>query len=333
LAYTANLREKLSELFKKLIVRKVFDAPCSDFNCIYHVVRSSDIDYLGCDIVLRLIDLNNVQYQKNIRFIVGNIITDKFPNADLWICRDCLIHFSYNDILATFENFVRSDIDYLLTTTHINKNGFKNLDICTGDARATIARVYPFVVGCLARYKSRKGMDTLIRAMVTVCAKYPDARLVLAGSNPTGYADDLHPLADKFHVGHAVDVLDFCANPFTFLSQLDVFALASNSEGFGIVLLEAMATGLPVVASDIYPLNYIVVGGETGILANPAEPGALAATLIELLENPELAHRLGEAGRRRCLEEFSEGKMLQATANLYLDLTGRSRDVAIQCKK
>jgi glycosyltransferase involved in cell wall biosynthesis len=153
--------------------------------------------------------------------------------------------------------------------------------------------------------------------------------LVLAGSDPTGYADDLRRLADKLHVGHAVDILDFCNDPLTFLSQLDVFAFASISEGFGIVLLEAMATGLPVVASDIYPLNYIVVGGETGMLTNPAEPEAFAAALIELLENPELAYRLGEAGRRRCLEEFSEAKMLQATESLYLDLTCLTSDVAI----
>jgi len=197
------------------------------------------------------------------------------------------------------------------------------------EAQATIPRVHPFVVGCLARYESRKGMHPLIRAMVTVCAKYPDARLVLAGSDPTGYADDLRRLADKLHVGHAVDILDFCNDPLTFLSQLDVFAFASISEGFGIVLLEAMATGLPVVASDIYPLNYIVVGGETGMLTNPAEPEAFAAALIELLENPELAYRLGEAGRRRCLEEFSEAKMLQATESLYLDLTCLTSDVAI----
>ncbi len=145
LAYTTNLREKLPELFKKLAVRKVFDAPCGDFNWMRYVVRSCDLDYLGCDIVRHLIDCNNAQYQnERIRFIVANVITDAFPKADIWICRDCLIHFSYNDILATFENFVRSEIDYLLTTTHINKSGFKNLDIRTGDARVIDLFSAPF---------------------------------------------------------------------------------------------------------------------------------------------------------------------------------------------
>ena len=126
---------------------------------------------------------------------------------------------------------------------------------------------------------------------------------------------------------------DTSDDPLDFLCRLDVFAFASVSEGFGIVLLEAMAIGLPVVASDIYPLNHIVVGGETGMLANPAEPEAFAAALIKLLENPELAHRLGEAGRCRCLQEFSEKKMMQSTESLYFGLAGGSRDVAPQCAR
>jgi len=136
LAYTTNLRQKLPEFFEKFSVHKVFDAPCGDFNWMRHVVRSCEIDYVGGDIVPQLIQRNSTMYQsERTRFVVANVITDKLPQADLWICRDCLIHFSFNDILATFENFTRSEIDYLLTTTHLNANGFKNLDIRTGDAR------------------------------------------------------------------------------------------------------------------------------------------------------------------------------------------------------
>jgi len=135
-AYTANLRRKLPEFFKKISVHKVFDAPCGDFNWMRHVVRSCEIDYVGADIVPQLIQRNSTMYQnKRTRFVVANVITDRLPQADLWICRDCLIHFSFSDILATFENFARSKINYLLTTTHLNANGFKNLDIRTGEGR------------------------------------------------------------------------------------------------------------------------------------------------------------------------------------------------------
>lgn len=145
LAYTANLREKLPVLFEKLGVRKVFDAPCGDFNWMRHVVQSYEVDYIGGDIVPQLIDRNTEVYQNDrTRFVVANVIADKFPHADIWICRDCLIHFSFNDILATFENFARSEIGYLLTTTHVNQAGFKNMDIRTGDARVIDLFSEPF---------------------------------------------------------------------------------------------------------------------------------------------------------------------------------------------
>ena len=104
----------------------------------------------------------------------------------------------------------------------------------------------------------------------------------------------------------------------------------------GLVILDSIGfdriakAKVAEIASDIYPMNHIVVGGETGLLANPAEPEAFAAALIDLLENPELAHRLGEAGRRRCQQEFSEEKMMQSTESLYFSLTGCSPDVAPQ---
>lgn len=136
LVYTANLREKLPRLFEQFSVYKVFDAPCGDFNWMRYVVNEFNVSYIGGDIVPQLINRNTEVYQNDrTRFIVTNIIVDKFPQADIWICRDCLIHFSFKDILATFENFADSEIDYLLTTTHYNQAGFRNIDITTGDAR------------------------------------------------------------------------------------------------------------------------------------------------------------------------------------------------------
>ncbi len=145
LAYTANLRQKLPDLLEKLAVRKVFDAPCGDFNWMHHVVQACEVEYIGGDIVSQLIDRNTKVYQNDrTRFVVANVIADKFPQADIWICRDCLIHFSFTDILATFENYARSEIGYLLTTTHVNEAGFRNMDIQTGDARVIDLFSEPF---------------------------------------------------------------------------------------------------------------------------------------------------------------------------------------------
>ncbi len=183
----------------------------------------------------------------------------------------------------------------------------------------------PFMIGCLARFEPRKGIATLIKAMTIICENYPRARLLIAGSDPCGYASEMRKLADMLHVGHAVEIQGFCDAPFDFLRRLNTFAFASESEGFGIVLLEAMMVGLPVVASDIYPLNHIVLNGETGIMAHPNNPQSFAAAITDLMANPELAYRMGEAGHHRCLHEFSEEKMVQSTENLYRNLANRPR--------
>lgn len=177
-------------------------------------------------------------------------------------------------------------------------------------------------IGCLSRFEQRKGIATLIKAMVSVHEKYPSARLVVAGSDPTGYASKMQKLAKSLKIDHAVDIQGFCDTPYDFLNQLDVFAFASHSEGFGLVLLEAMVIGVPIVASNIYPLNHIVLDGTTGLLADPADPSTFAAAICRLLSDTKLADRISEAGKARCLLYFSEEKMLDSTEILYKDFTG-----------
>ena len=180
----------------------------------------------------------------------------------------------------------------------------------------------PFLVGSLARFEPRKGISTLIKAVGHIHEKYPNVHLVIAGSDPIGYADKMRELSKKLNVSHSVKLESFCNSPYEFLRKLDIFAFASVSEGFGIVLLQAMLTGLPIVASDIYPINHIVVNGETGILVNPSDPQAFAAAIRELLESPEVAKRMGDAGKRRCITEFSEGQMIASIVEIYHDLIG-----------
>lgn len=148
LRYTESLRKELPLLFSQFDIKSVYDAPCGDFNWMSRVLTSSgDIDYSGADIVPQLIEANQQRFgSKRIRFAVANIITDRFPVADLWICRDCLIHLSFNDIFLTLKNFVESGIPWILTTTHINKAGFVNLDIRTGDARLIDLFAAPFLL-------------------------------------------------------------------------------------------------------------------------------------------------------------------------------------------
>ena len=154
LAYTENLRRELPNLFQRFAIKTVFDAPCGDFNWMNKVVESNDIRYVGGDIVPQLIMNNRATFaNERVSFLQVNVINDSFPSADLWICRDCLIHFSYLDIYRTLQNFIASGIPYILTTSHINVSGFSNADIVTGDARLLDLISAPFFFPVEARFR------------------------------------------------------------------------------------------------------------------------------------------------------------------------------------
>ena len=95
---TENIRFHLPIILKKFNIKKLFDAPCGDFNWMSQVLKSVEIDYLGSDIVKDLIVSNKKYENDKIKFSKLDIIVDKLPVSDLMICRDCLFHFSYKDI-------------------------------------------------------------------------------------------------------------------------------------------------------------------------------------------------------------------------------------------
>ncbi|MBL1140654.1 MAG: glycosyltransferase family 4 protein [Proteobacteria bacterium] len=177
-----------------------------------------------------------------------------------------------------------------------------------------------FKIGCLARFEKRKGIETLVRSMVKVIKNYPDAQLLLAGSDPTGYSNTIKMLAESLNVKNNVKIQGFCKKPLEFLNDLDVFAFASSSEGFGIVLIEAMSVRKPIVASDIYPINHIVQQGISGLLVEADNDDLFADALIELLSDPEKCQSMGENGYQRLINEFSLEKSMNKTHDLYMEL-------------
>jgi len=134
--YTENIRNCLPTLIEKFNIKRMLDAPCGDFNWMKLVVANLNIEYTGGDIVPSLIKNNNDLYKTDtVKFQVIDITVDKLPDADLMLCRDCLFHLSIESIQCFLNNFVNSNIKYLLTTTHYNDKNFKNTDISTGDFR------------------------------------------------------------------------------------------------------------------------------------------------------------------------------------------------------
>ncbi len=178
------------------------------------------------------------------------------------------------------------------------------------------------LIGTAGRLEPRKGQDLLIRTMPLVLGRYPRARLLIAGHDPWGYGAELQGLIEGLGLRECVRLVGFQNDIPSFLHALDLFAFASRSEGFGLVLLEAMAASKPVVASRIAPLSEIVVDGETGILVRSEEPDAWAEAILWLLDHAEEAKKMGERGRERAKKAFSIGTMVEKTLRLYQQLAG-----------
>lgn len=145
LELTENLRNQLPALIDQFAIKSIFDAPCGDFNWMKVFLAGHPIDYLGADIVKPLIDLNNANYgNARTKFIHFDISTGDFPKADMWLCRDCLFHLSFEEIFRALKRFAVSDIRYILTTTHIHEGAFNNYDISTGHYRPIDLFAAPF---------------------------------------------------------------------------------------------------------------------------------------------------------------------------------------------
>jgi glycosyltransferase involved in cell wall biosynthesis len=181
-------------------------------------------------------------------------------------------------------------------------------------------------IGSIGRYEPRKNHETLIRAMVHVLKEFPDAQLRIAGPDPWGYGEQLRRLIADLHLDHHVQLVGFISDKSAFFSGIDIFAFASHSEGFGIVVLEAMEAGKPSVVSDIPPLNDIISPGHSGIAARPNDPESFAEAIRELFRDPTRLRAMGAEARRRVATDFSESAMIDETRGYYRDVLARGRE-------
>jgi hypothetical protein len=134
---TENLRRELPRLLHKFGVETFFDAPCGDMNWMRKVLENVDVNYIGADIVAPVIEQNkaDLELDGKATFMTLDLTRDPLPKADIMLARDFLFHLSFEHTLAFLQNFVASDIRYLLTTSHINEGKFENRDISTGQFR------------------------------------------------------------------------------------------------------------------------------------------------------------------------------------------------------
>jgi glycosyltransferase involved in cell wall biosynthesis len=176
------------------------------------------------------------------------------------------------------------------------------------------------VLGTVGRLAAQKGHIDLVEALPAIAARHPGVRLLIAGEGPERAALEARMQALDAHgrvalLGHVADVP-------AFLRALDLFVLPSLWEGLPLALLEAMAIGLPIVASRASGIVEAIDHGAEGLLFEPRDRAGLAREVLALLDDPEHAARLGAAARRRALERHTLAAVAGRMDALYRRVLG-----------
>jgi hypothetical protein len=142
LAWANSYAQKLASLIFERRWTSIFDAPCGDLNWMSALIDQTGITYIGGDVSEHAIQAARLR-RPGVDVQLFDIRSDPFPKVDVWHCRDCLFHLSFEDGLAALRNFVRSDVEWALITTHTAR-WLRNLDIETGGWRLLDLERAPF---------------------------------------------------------------------------------------------------------------------------------------------------------------------------------------------
>lgn len=180
------------------------------------------------------------------------------------------------------------------------------------------------VVGIVGRLQPWKGQDRLLRAVADLRARGRDVHALVVGGDAYGlspqYAAELEELIPVLGLDGRVTLTGQVPDASPYMGEMDVSVNASDEEPFGIVLIEAMAAGVPVVAvGNGGPLD-IVDPGVTGELAESGAPGELAAAIDKVVADPERCREMGAAGRERCRERFTAQLMADRLAERLVEI-------------
>lgn len=171
------------------------------------------------------------------------------------------------------------------------------------------------LIVCAARLEAEKDVITLIDAMARVRATCPEAICAIAGDG--SQRDRLKSRVRELALERNVRLLGFRTDVLGIIAATDLLVLPSLAEPFGLVILEAMALGKPVIATAAGGPPDIVAAGETGLLVPPAVPTALADAIVELIRDDQRCLRMGEGGRKRFEAHFTARHMAAATLAVY----------------
>jgi glycosyltransferase involved in cell wall biosynthesis len=240
-----------------------------------------------------------------------------FIGAERWLAKR-------TDVLVAVSPHIRDELldlgigrpeQFVVTPVGLDLDPYLSTDSSSGTLRAElgIGRSTP-LVGTVGRLVAIKDHLTLLRAI----ERLPGAHLVIVGDG------ELRPQLEaevvRRRLNARVHFLGWRGDLPSLYSDIDVVALTSLNEGTPVAIIEALAAARPVVATDVGGVRHVIDDQRTGLLAAPRDDSAIAERLSCLLTNPELAARMGSAGRLDVAARFGEARLLQETRELYRSL-------------
>jgi len=177
------------------------------------------------------------------------------------------------------------------------------------------------LIGYMGRIEKMKRLDLLLHAFVPVLARHPQARLMIIGEGKS--KPELEAIAERLGISHAVIWTGFRQDIARLLAAMDVYVQPSANEGLSLSILEAMAAGKPVIATDVGGAHEVITDQQTGILVRSGSSSAIGAAIMELLDHPQKRSALAQAGRNRVVQQFGVQQMVDAYQRVYHELASR----------
>lgn len=236
---------------------------------------------------------------------------------------DALFVVSGEDYEIAIKNAIKNkEQTLLLNSIGVNVEKFSDVRLDKDIKHELGIDKDDLLVGFIGRIVREKGLIELALAMRQVVERIPSARLIIIGDTLNSDRDSatkskIISIIQENKLGGNVTLTGFREDIPELLSVLNLFVLPSYREGMPVTILEAMASGLPVVATNIRGSREEVVDGVTGSLVPVRDVDALAKSITEILLDPEKARKLGDLGRKRVLENFNEEKILNKQADFY----------------
>ncbi|MBE9476541.1 MAG: glycosyltransferase family 4 protein [Proteobacteria bacterium] len=236
----------------------------------------------------------------------------EFFEIDLWFLEEKVARAAF---VACISHFCRSQVMAFSNSAHWEKIRIVHCGV-NPSLYSKSSKNFGKKLLFVGRLASVKGVPVLIDAFANILQKHPDARLTLIGDGPDRPAIEAliskHGLDENICITGYLSQLEVAER----LSQSDIFILPSFAEGVPVVLMEAMASGLPVITTRIAGIPELVKDGKSGFVVPPSDTKGLEMRMLDLLDDPSMCERMGKVGRKKVRSEYESSHEASALLKL-----------------